>query len=155
MPRYSRTMLMVAMLTGFAASAALAQAQKRPAGPQPFTSPVKPGEPDKKFPTKVIWILKDFNGKPIAGDLTLSIDDNFRGAGNSGCNTWSATVYPVRGQRLGVGPVALTHNTCDAAKTQLENAYLTAVHAAPFWDLEGSDLVLKGPGGVLRFQRSI
>ena len=134
---------------------ALGKTAQRPQTAGGFTSPVKPGEPDKKFPVKQIWVLREFNGKPVPADLTLSVDDNFRGAGSAGCNTWSATVYPSRGQRLGVGPIAITHNTCDAAKTQLENAYLTAIHSAPFWDMEGSELVLKGPGGVMRFKSSI
>ena len=149
-----------AALAAFSLCQAQAQAARRAQQPQQqpqFASPVKPGEPEKKFPTKVVWVLKEFNGKPVpaGSDLTLTIDDTYRGSGASGCNTWSATVYPSRGQRLGVGPVAITHNTCDQAKTALENAYLTAVHAAPFWDIEGGDLVLKSPAGVLRFQRSI
>ena len=140
--------------TGMAALAAPVQKQQ---GQQQFTSPVKPNEADKKFPVKAIWVLKEFNNKPlpVSGDVTLEVDENFRGSGASGCNTWSATIYPSRGQRLGVGPIALTHNTCDATRTALEHAYLTAIHSAPFWDMEGSDLVLKGPGGILRFQRSI
>ena len=142
-------------LVGLAANPVLAQKQQ----PQPkFTSPVKPGEPDRPFPFKVVWVLKEFNSKPVPtanGDLTLSIDDNSRGAGSSGCNTWSATIILVRGQRMGVGPIAITHKTCDAAASQLENAYLSAVHAAPFWDIENGYLVLKGPGGVLKFERSI
>ena len=153
MRRYIGWIAALAVLAGN--GAALAKSPPRQQAPNGFTSPVKPGEPEKKFPVKQIWVLKEFNGKPVPGDLTLSIDDNFRGAGSSGCNTWSATVYPSRGQRLGVGPIAITHNTCDAAKTQLENAYLSAVHAAPFWDMEGSELVLKGPGGVMRFKSSI
>ena len=137
------------------ATAPQSQAAPRRQSPAAAPSILTPSE--KSFPTHTIWVLKEFNGKPApAGEeLTLSIDETFRASGYSGCNSWSATIYPVKGQRLAMGPVALTRNTCAAPRVALERAFLTALHAGPSWDLTGADLVVKGPRGALRFQRSI
>ena len=150
-----RSMVAITLSLLLVSPAALAQGGRARA-PQ-AASPVKPGEPEKRFPQKMIWVLKEFNGKPVpvAGDFTFMLDDNFRASGTSGCNSWSATVYPSRGQRIAVGPIAITRNTCDKAKTDFERIYLGSIHAGPFWDMEGSDLVFKGPAGPLKFKNSI
>lgn len=116
---------------------------------------------EKQFPIGTVWILKSFNEKPVpvSDELTFSIDNAYRGFGYSGCNTWSATIYPVKNQTLAVGPVALTHKKCEAAKMKFENEYLLSIHAGPTWDLvgsaDGTELVMKGQGGSLRFIRSL
>ena len=136
--------------TADAASAARRGRPARPAEQQ------QPPQQEKQFPLKTFWILKQFNGKPVnPGDPpTLTLDDNFRGTGFGGCNTWSATIYPQRGQRLGVGPVALTRKACEPARMALERGFLAAVHAAPAWDLVNGDLALKSRAGTLLFSRS-
>ncbi|MBV8565651.1 MAG: META domain-containing protein [Methylobacteriaceae bacterium] len=113
--------------------------------------------PQKQFPLGTTWVLKAFNDKPIPfkEEVTFSIDSDYRGSGYSGCNTWSATVYPVKDQKLLVGPVALTHKQCDKSIMQFELQYLAALHVGPNWDLDGGDLVMNGQGGKLRFQRSL
>ena len=113
--------------------------------------------PQKQFPLGTTWVLKAFNDKPVPfkDEVTFSIDADYRGSGYSGCNTWSATVYPVKDQKLLVGPVALTHKQCDKAVMLFELQYLAALHVGPAWDLDGGDLVMNGQGGKLRFQRSL
>lgn len=112
---------------------------------------------DKTYPTKITWALKSLNNKPVPreADITLMIDDNFRGTGFGGCNYWSATIYPVRGQRLAAGPVAVTKKQCTPAVMQLERSFLVGVHSGPAWDIEGPELVLKGQGGTMRFERAL
>lgn len=112
---------------------------------------------EKTYPTRVTWALKSLNDKPVPrdADITLMIDDNFRGTGFGGCNYWSATIYPVRGQRLAAGPVATTKKQCPPAVMQIERAFLIGVHSGPEWDLVGPELVLKGKGGTLRFERAL
>ena len=134
-----------------------AMARQRRQSPATAAAPSVLAQPEKSFPTHTIWILKDFNGKAVASgdDLSLSIDETYRGSGYSGCNTWSATLYPVKGQRLAIGPLALTHNTCAPAQVALERAYLAALHGGPAWDLTSDELVVKGPRGTLRFRRSL
>lgn len=114
-------------------------------------------EKTKEFPVGTIWVLKMFNDKPIpvSEDLTFSIDKTYRGSGYSGCNMWSATVYPVKDQKFLVGPVAVTKKQCDKTTTQFELTYLTALHQGPSWSMVGGNLVLKGQAGTLVFERTL
>jgi heat shock protein HslJ len=135
--------------------AAAQRAKKPPAADSTKPAPIP--QPDKTFPKNVIWTLYSFNGKPVTGELTFSIDDNNRGSGISGCNTWSATMVPVAQQRIAMGPIATTKKQCAKEVMQLEVAFLTALHSGPHWDLVGPDMMLKafqGPG-ELKFKRSL
>jgi heat shock protein HslJ len=148
-------------LVGLAALIALpasAQGRKPKAAPAEKQEPTPPaGEKkfDKEFPTKATWTLKEINGKAPAGDASLMIDTTLRGSGSSGCNTWSAALYPVRGQKLAMGPVVMTKKQCDAAVMTFEKEYLTILHSGPTWDTQGDNLVVKGPTGSLLFARSL
>jgi heat shock protein HslJ len=153
----------VAILLACLACAAATDATARPGGRKQADQPPKPTQDiltpkDKEFPTGTTWALKSFNDKPVpvAEDLTFSIDKEYRGTGYSGCNTWSATIYPIKQQRLLVGPFALTRKQCEKPKMQFETSFLAALRASPNWDLVDGDLVIKGQqGATMRFQRSI
>ena len=140
-----------ALLPGLASPAL---AQKRP--PAQAQQPA-PNPDEKTFPVRTNWTLREMNGKPLPSgvEATLNIDDRFRGAGISGCNTWSATMWPVRGQRFAVGPVVLTKKSCPAPIMAFERSYLTILHNQSSWDIDKGYLVVKGPSGTLRFARGI
>jgi heat shock protein HslJ len=148
-------------LVGLAALMALpasAQGKKPKGAPQEKQEQAQPaGEKkfDKEFPTKATWNLKEMNGKAPPADASLLIDGTLRGSGSSGCNTWSATIYPIKGQKLAMGPVVMTKKTCDPALTTFEKEYLTILHSGPTWDQQGDTLTLKGPTGSLVFARSL
>ena len=88
-------------------------------------------------------------------DISLKIDGTLRGSGFTGCNSWSATLYPVKDQHLAVGPYALTKKQCPKDVMQLELGFLSALLGSPAWDLVNGDLVIKGPRGALRLARSL
>ncbi len=120
--------------------------------------PPKPLPPlQKNFPLDQTWSLRELNGKPVpAGvDVSLKIDGSLRGSGYTGCNSWSATMYPVKDQHLAVGPYALTKRQCPKDIMQLELGFLSALLGSPEWDLVNGDLVIKGPRGTLRLARSL
>jgi heat shock protein HslJ len=120
--------------------------------------PPKPLPPmQKNFPLDQTWSLRELNGKPVpAGlDVSLKIDGNLRGSGFTGCNSWSATVYPVKEQHLAVGPFALTKKQCPKDVMQLEMGFLSGLLGSPEWDLVNGDLVIKGPRGTMRLARSL
>ena len=100
---------------------------------------------------------KELNGKPVPPgmDVSLKIDGSLRGSGFTGCNSWSATLYPVKDQHLAVGPYALTKKQCPKDIMQLELGFLSALVGSPTWDLVNGDLVIKGPRGSLRLGRSL
>ena len=83
------------------------------------------------FPLDQTWSLKDINDKPIpAGlDASLKIDGNLRGSGYTGCNSWSATLYPVKDQHLLIGPPVLTKKQCAKDLMAIEFSFLSALPA--------------------------
>ncbi len=111
----------------------------------------------KNFPLDQTWSLRELNGKPVpAGvDVSLKIDGTLRGSGYTGCNSWSATMYPVKDQHLAVGPYALTKKQCAKDIMALEMGFLSGLLGSPEWDLVNGDLVIKGPRGTMRLARSL
>jgi heat shock protein HslJ len=146
--------LRAAIVLFAASSATFALAQMR----MPGDDTVKPLPPQQKnFPLDQTWSLRDINDKPIpAGlDASLKIDGNLRGSGYTGCNSWSATLYPVKDQHLLLGPYALTKKQCAKDVMAVEFSFLSALTGSPTWDLVNGDLVIKGPKGSLRLARSL
>lgn len=144
-----RVAFLVASLAACTLSgAAFAQAQPAQKAPQAQKE-------EKTFPKDSNWTLRTMNGKPLPAGMeaTMRIDGQFRGSGFSGCNTWSATMWPVRGQRFAVGPVALTKKQCDAQKNAFERTYLVILHNGSTWDLVNGMLEVKSASGSLSFAR--
>lgn len=110
---------------------------------------------ESPFPTKATWQLRTINGKNPPAEASLLIDENLRGTGSSGCNTWSATLYPIKGHRLAMGPVAMTKKNCSPEVNNFERAYLTVLRSGPNWDLQGSTLTVKSKYGELTFSRGL
>lgn len=133
------------------ASLAVAQMRDNDEGPKPI------GPAFKNFPLDQTWSLKSLNDKPVppGTDISLQIDGNLRGSGYTGCNSWSATLYPVKEQHLMMGPVALTKKQCAKDVMALETGFLSALLGNPSWDLVNGELVVKGPRGTLHFARSL
>lgn len=121
----------------------------------PQSAPVQQQQ-EKNFPLGASWSAVSLNGKPIADRrATLQVDANLRGTGFGGCNTFSASTYPLRQQGFAVGPLALTKRTCDKGVAEFERSFLTALRATRNWDLVGGKLVLKGGAGEIHFDRAL
>jgi heat shock protein HslJ len=120
--------------------------------------PPKPLPPlQKNFPLDQTWSLRELNGKPVPPgvDASLKVDGNLRGSGFTGCNSWSATMYPVKDQHLAVGPYAMTKKQCPKDIMAVEFGFLSGLMGSPTWDLVNDDLVIKGPRGNMRLERSL
>jgi heat shock protein HslJ len=129
---------------------------KRSAAPPPAENEALPQVVQKQFPLTFNWSLVSINGKPPTGERpSLTIDDNYRGTGFAGCNSYSATTFPLNKQGFATGPVAVTRKTCDPAANASERAFLVALRSANAWDLLGGQFILKTQVGELRFERSI
>jgi heat shock protein HslJ len=147
--------LLSAAVAMTAPAAAQAPAGKPPQQPGQKPSVLQPQE--KQFPVPSNWTVISLNGKPFTGRdrPTFSLDQQFRAKGFGGCNTYSATSYPLREQRLAVGPLALTKKQCEKDVMESERAFLVALRTSMQWDLDGLTLVVKTQSGELRFERSI
>ncbi len=133
---------------GLLAAALPAQAQWARA------KPVLPlGPQEQIFPLGALFRLVSINGKPVEGDMTLQIDANYRGSGFSGCNTWSAALYPLKGQHFAMGPVAMTRKMCPPAVMAQERAILYTLHSGPAWHMDGPIMTVKSRAGTLQFRQ--
>ena len=112
-------------------------------------------EPEKPFPIDVNWQLIELNGKGVSDGLSIRVDDTSHSSGFGGCNNFSAVLYQIRGQRLAMGPIALTKKSCDPAHAALERTFLGTLHSGPTWDVVAGDLVVKLGPNTLRFRRGI
>ena len=154
-----RKTLLAAALAAAAVMAAVPVLAGPPKGPvdeeEQKPKPLPPLQ--KNFPLDQTWSLRELNGKPVPDglDASLKIDGNLRGSGFTGCNSWSATLYPVKDQHLMVGPFALTKKQCPKDLMALEAGFLTGLLGNPEWDLVNGDLVIKGPRGSMRLERSL
>jgi heat shock protein HslJ len=120
--------------------------------------PPKPiGPAFKNFPLDQTWSLRTLNDKAIPSglDVSLKIDGNLRGSGYTGCNSWSASLYPVKDQKLLMGPIAITKKQCDKDIMAVETGFLGVLLGNPAWDLVNGELVIKGARGALHFDRSL
>jgi heat shock protein HslJ len=147
--------LLAAAVAMTAPAAAQAPAGKPAQQPGQKPSVLQPQE--KQFPVPSNWTVISLNGKPFTGRdrPTFSLDQQFRAKGFGGCNTYSATSYPLREQRLAVGPLALTKKQCEKDVMESERAFLVALRTSMQWDFDGLTLVVKTQSGELRFERSI
>jgi heat shock protein HslJ len=144
-------LIRVAVAVAAVGAAFAALADDKDAPPQPLPPQ------QKNFPLGQTWQLRELNGKPVSADLdvSLKIDSALRGSGYTGCNSWSATMYPIKDQHLAVGPYALTKKQCDKDTMAIEFGFLTGLLGTPTWDLVNSELVIKGPRGEMRLARSL
>lgn len=117
---------------------------------------VKKGE-EKKFPLGASWIATSMNGKAFTGSERpgFTLDEQFRVQGFGGCNSFSATAFPLRQQGIAVGPLALTRRSCEKAQMDAETAFLSALRTSSKWETQTGSLIIKGPNGELKFERSL
>ena len=160
MPRHSLALMICLAASATLASQLLSQqamAQSSRERPNMFPDSsvaVPQANVDKQFPLGASWSAISLNGKAVGGDRpTLVVDDQLRGKGFAGCNTYSATAYPLREQGFAVGPVAVTKKACDGGSMASERAFLTALRGARKWDIQGGRLIIQGVAGELRFER--
>jgi heat shock protein HslJ len=149
--------MLTALLVGLAACGpALAKGKPAQKENQQEATAQEPPPNYKPFPHNYIFNLKDINGKAPTADIWIRIDSTMRGSGFSGCKSWSG-VFVVGGNRLGPKAMpAVADAKCDPALQAIERDFWQVMLSGPFWDLQGSDLILKGAkGGVLRFTRSL
>ncbi len=134
-----------------------AQERARQTPPQQDSRVPQSRSPEAQFPQNVTWTAINVGGRTIDGTRRPSfiLDGNFRMRGFGGCNSFSATAYPLRGQSLAVGPIALTKMACDKTVMDFERDFLTALRGSQKWTIEEGNLVLQTQRGVLRFERAL
>ena len=157
MKRLSTALLAAALAFGVAAPAQAKKAKPdQQSEKQPQENPENAAPRYQPFPHNQTFLLKDINGKTSSVDMWIRIDTTGRGTGSSGCKNWSG-VFIVGSNRLGPKAMpAFTEQKCEPSQQALERDFWGILMSGPFWDTQGSDLILKGAkGGTMRFTRSL
>ena len=114
---------------------------------------------EKLFPVDTNWVADSLDGKQLwqgTDRPSIFIDKQLRLKGYDGCNMFSVTAYPLKGQKLAVGPLAIAKKACEATTVAAERSFLNAVRGAKEWDMEGANiLIVKGLGERVRFERGL
>jgi heat shock protein HslJ len=134
----------------------LALAQKTSSNSEEGPPAVQVGK-EKLFPVNTNWVVDSLDGKQLwsgADRPSIYVDKQLRMKGFDGCNFFSVTAYPLKAQKLAVGPLAVARQNC--ANVVAERSFLNAVRGAKEWDMEGANtLIVKGLGGTVRFERGL
>ncbi len=97
------------------------------------------------------WVLDDRSlGMETSEDMqeiTISFTES-DAAGNSGCNTYTATYTTPREGEIEFGPIASTRMACDPAVMDVETAYLAQLADVVQYEIDGDQLVLSGDAGI-------
>lgn len=133
-----------------------AQSRRKQPPPSGDTSQMPIAPVEKVFPLGASWSVIEFNGKPVYDRrATLIVDQNLRGTGFAGCNTFSAAAYPLRQQGFAVGPIAVTKRACDAGTMAFEKAFLLALRGTQKWEMSNGRVILSGSQGRITLSRSL
>jgi heat shock protein HslJ len=129
------------------------------------TGPAEEGPPavqigkEKLFPVNTNWVADSLDGKQLWNGIdrpSIYIDKQLRLKGFDGCNMFSLTAFPLKAQKLAIGPLAVAKQVCDKPVVDAERSFLNAVRGAKEWDMEGANvLIVKGLGGTVRFERGL
>ncbi|MBV9752353.1 MAG: META domain-containing protein [Hyphomicrobiales bacterium] len=136
----------------------LAHAQKTSSKDEDGPPAVQIGK-EKLFPVNTNWVADSLDGKQLwsgADRPSIYVDKQLRLKGYDGCNMFSVTAYPLKQQKIVVGPLAVGTQACDKTVVATERSFLNAVRGAKEWDMEGANtLIVKGLGGTVRFERGL
>jgi len=100
--------------------------------------------PDQKFPIEKMTI-----------DLTIT--DNTRVGGNSGCNLFGGEITFLERGKIKVGPMTATERYCDEVTGQFESLFTDTLQNATEYSLKNGVLTFTAPGRKtsLSFRRSM
>jgi putative lipoprotein len=97
-----------------------------------------------------IWTATSIGGKPVIPRTspTLSIGDDLRAGGSTGCNSWFAEAELTGEDMLHLGSITSTLKACQPNVDQQERAFKDALTAAATWKVSGDELTLYGVEGA-------
>ncbi len=93
--------------------------------------------------TGTAWVAEFIEGQPVSDGVrsTVTFEDGGRIAGNTGCNSFLGS-YQISGDRLVIGPLAVTKRLCESAADQQERLFVGALASVQRFELEDELLLL-------------
>ncbi|MFI5014031.1 MAG: META domain-containing protein [Hyphomicrobiales bacterium] len=156
--RCARVLMAAALVAALSPSYAWSKSGGKTSADEEGPPAVQIGK-EKLFPVNVNWVADSLDGKELWSGPdrpSIYIDKQLRLKGFDGCNMFSLTAYPLKQQKLAIGPLAVARQVCDKPVVDAERSFLNAVRGAKEWDMEGANiLIVKGLGGTVRFERGL
>jgi len=114
----------------------------------PATSESAPPPPPTPNLLGSQWLLEDLGGQPVIDQVeaSLSFPEPGKAAGNGSCNQFSGTVK-MSGVAITFGPLSATHKECVPNVNDQEAAYLKALQAAEWLEVDELFLSIHYKGG--------
>ena len=132
-------------MTRLAAPAVLVVLLAVPAAAQvPRTFPV-----DRSYKAVSIG-ARDVQSAGITLRVQREADGGVRGAGNAGCNRWTASAT-IREHVIDFSAIATTKMACSEPRMTSERAFLSALQSARRWRIEGAQLIIEGDAAPITF----
>jgi len=100
------------------------------------------------------WQVTTIAGQTPLADhpITFEFDTEGNIAGDASCNRFGAPCT-IDDNTLKIGPLRSTRRACEAEVTQQEHKFLALLGTVTTWSLEGDELVLTSPDGVIKAKR--
>jgi len=89
------------------------------------------------------WVAESIAGLEVIGEPQsfIRFDDDRRVSGNAGCNGFTGT-YETQGDRLIMGPLAVTRRACGGVVDDQERRFLAALSGVDRYEIEDDLLLL-------------
>jgi putative lipoprotein len=104
----------------------------------------------------VTWHATTIGATPVPPgvEVTLQIEDDMRGGGVGGCNSFFSQAT-ITEDSFAIGEVARTQRSCFYERNMLEQGYFDALKAAAMWAIDNDTLTLLDSAGkpVVIFER--
>jgi heat shock protein HslJ len=102
----------------------------------------------REFPMNASYKVISISGFDVQKmDLTLTVTkspEGLRGAGNAGCNNWTAGVI-LRDDHIDFTGIATTKKACDKGKMTAESAFTNSLRTAQRWRFDDKNrLIIEG-----------
>ena len=158
-PALLRLLTAAALLAVVSACTSIAPSPS-PSGSPPASSPPPPSSPPPSSGTSEIdgplgnlagtgWrVLRIDETVPVAGsEPTIAFRDG-QMEGTTGCNSYGGQVM-IEGTSFEAGELMMTLIGCMDEISEVEAAFIRAIHEANEIAAEGANLVIRGPGGSI------
>ncbi len=100
------------------------------------------------------WKVITFAGQTPLADhpITFAFDAEGNITGDTSCNRFGGDCQ-IEGDKIKVGLLRSTRRACQADVMQQEHRFLALLGVVTAWSIEGNELVLTTPDGVVKAER--
>jgi heat shock protein HslJ len=107
----------------------------------------------REFPLNASYKVISISGFDVQKmDMTLTVTkggDGLRGAGNAGCNSWTAGVI-LREDQIDFTTIATTKKACEKGRMTAEGAFTNSLRTAQRWHFDDKNrLIIEGEAARL------